>query len=316
MHIVTLLAAALLACGDKDDDSGVAGDGGAADGGADGAALEDFINVTTAPNGDVTSCCELAGMSEDSICWDGSTWITQNVITDYQVGNAAYGFVNDFETGDPVGDATVELWWGNDPTVGLADYEVMSNSSGELDTTWYTCTPIAYRVSTDPDQELTVDTYEVNQVTPYTEGTSELEFNSVSTTTYAIIPSLLGVSPDGDKGIIAGTAYDCGGVAIEGAQVVVRDPATGEIPESLVVKYFVDEFPNRDQPYTSIDGLWVAINIPEGTWDVEMYVYDAEAGAHKLVGATTAPVFRESINISNIYTGFPDGIRYPDICVE
>lgn len=317
MTYVTLLAAALLACGDKDGGTDDTGGGSAGDGGStSGLTLEDFINVTTAPTGDLASCCELAGLAEDPYCWSSGTWIEQTVITDYQVDKAVYGTVNDFESGDPVPSATVEFWWGNDPTAGNADYEIMTDGDGNLDSQFKTCTPVAYKVSTDPDLEATVDTYELNQVEPYSEGSLGIELNSVSTTTYAIIPNLLGVSPDGDKGIIAGTAFDCGGEPVEGAQVVVRDAVSGEIPESLVVKYFVSEFPNRDQPHTSDDGLWVAINIPEGLWSIEMYVYDPASSSHVMVASAQAPVFPESILISNLYTGFDDGIRYPDICVE
>lgn len=304
MHSMMILALSLLACGDKDgDDSGLTGDGGGGDGGSTGGVFEDYINVDQAPAGDLDSC------------WDGTNWVVQTPVSAYQVDVAAYGTVADFETGDAVPDATLELWWGNDPTAGVADYQVTSDASGEADTTWKTCTPIAYKASTDPALDETVDTYEVNQVEPYTEGVLETEFNSVSSTTYAIIPALLGVSPDSDKGVIAGTAYDCGGEPIEGAQIVITDDE-GNIPESLVTKYFVDEFPNRDQPWTSEDGLWVAINVPSGEWNIDMYVFDPKAGAHKLVGRSRAPIFTESILISNVYTGFEDGIRYPDICVE
>ncbi|RME26014.1 MAG: hypothetical protein D6798_07595 [Deltaproteobacteria bacterium] len=306
------LALALVGCGDKggsDDTGGTAGDGGATgDGGSSGSdRFDEYINVTTEPP---------SSEDLDSCTYGEGNWMTQTVISDYQVDISAYGFVQDFESGDGVADAKVQLWWNNDPTGGAPDYEVDSASDGTVTTTWKTCQPIAYKVSTDPALGATVDTYEVNQIDPYIEsGTLDVTFNSVSSTTYAIIPSLLGVSPDGDKGTIAGTALDCGGDALEGVQVVITDDA-GNIPDSLVVKYFVDSFPNRDQPYTSEDGLWVAINVPEGTWNVDMYAYDASLDDHVLLGRTKAYVFANSIMISNVYTGWEDGKRYPDICVE
>ena len=97
-----------------------------------------------------------------------------------------------------------------------------------------------------------------------------------------------------------------------GAQVVVRD-ADGNIPESLVVKYFVDDFPNRNQEWTSEDGLWVAVNVPVGTWYVDAYVSDG-AGGHIVKGTTVVEVIADSINVSNIHTGYGDGIRYPEGC--
>ncbi len=313
MHIVMILAMALIGCGDKDGgtDTGATGDGGTTDGGSgDGgtdANFGNYINTTVDPIGDIDSCLDL-----DT---DGDGWVDQSVIAEYQVDAAASGVVEDFESGNGVGAAKVQLWWGNDPTGGAPDYEVESDAEGNLNTTWKLCSPVAYKVSTDPDAGTTVNTYEINQIEPYTEGSTQLTFNSVSATTYAIIPSLLGVSPDGDKGTIAGTASDCGGDPIEGVQVVVTDDA-GNIPESLVVKYFVDSFPNRDQPHTSEDGLWVAINIPTGTWNVDMYAYDSGTGDYSLIGRTTAFVFAESIMVSNVYARFEDGKRYPEICTE
>ena len=97
--------------------------------------------------------------------------------------------------------------------------------------------------------------------------------DSVSRVTYQLIPSLLGVSVDEDKGVIAGTAFDCNGEEIEGAQVIVKD-ANGDIPDDLVVNYFRDSFPNRDQLWTSADGLWVAANVPEGELTIELYIYN------------------------------------------
>ena len=132
--------------------------------------------------------------------------------------------------------------------------------------------------------------------------------------TYQIIPSLLGVSPSPSKGIIAGTAFDVNEDPIEGAQVIVTD-ASGAIAGGSVVKYFVDSFPNRSQLYTSADGLWVAINVPPGTWNVSMYVANAEGG-HDEMGSTVVEVAADSINVSNIYTGYGTGVKLPAACFE
>jgi hypothetical protein len=115
--------------------------------------------------------------------------------------------------------------------------------------------------------------------------------------------------------VIAGTAFDCNELPIDNAQVVVKD-AAGNIPESLVVKYFVEKFPDRDQLNTSPDGLWTAINVPEGDWTVEMYVFDDSApDKHKLIGSTVLTVYADSINVSNIFTGFSNGVKYPADCL-
>ena len=144
-------------------------------------------------------------------------------------------------------------------------------------------------------------------------GTIETEFNSVSSTTYTMIPGLLGISLDEDKGVIAGTAFDCNGDPAQNLQVVVMD-ATGDIPDSLVVNYFKEEWPVKDQPWTSEDGLWVASNMPAGDWSIQLWgILDGELVQ---LGATTLTTFADSVNISNIYTGFGDGLKYPDSCLS
>ena len=175
------------------------------------------------------------------------------------------------------------------------------------------CTPLTYKVTTDPALDETKTTFKAHNVVDYlADGNLVDDFNSVSKVTFLIIPSLLGVTVEEDKSIIAGTAFDINGKEIEGAQVVVY--VDGQIPDSLVVKYFVENFPNRDQPYTSPDGLWVAVNVPAGEVRAEMWgVVDGEL---QLLGATVLTSQADSINIGNIYTGYADGVYYPASCYE
>ena len=88
----------------------------------------------------------------------------------------------------------------------------------------------------------------------------------------------------------------------------------GNIPESLTVNYFVENFPARDQKWTSPDGLWVAANVPAGNLRAEMWgVVDGEL---RLLGATELFSEKDSINISNIFAGYGDGVKYPAACEE
>lgn len=303
------LIAAGCSAGDKGSSSDTGdGNGGLDDtGGSSGADFADFIDVTEGATGDFTGF-------EGGFDAAGA-WLTQDVDPEAQTTTTLDGEVSDFESGNAVTGATVEFWY-SDAVSGVADAKDESDDNGEVSISdMPVCTPMTYKVSTDPSLDATKDTYEAHQI--YSVGEGELkvddELNSVSVTTYRLIPSLLGVTVDDDKGIIAGTAYDINEDQIMGAQVVVRDD-NGNIPEDLVVKYFVEDFPNRDQPYTSEDGLWVAMNVPEGTWNVEMYISDG-AGGHYLMGNTVVEVFPGSINISNTFTGYGDGIRYPDSCL-
>ena len=261
--------------------------------------FERFIDVEVEATGDLA--CYTAG----------DAWVTQSVDAAKQVDAAVSGKVIDFEEEVAVDEATVELWFA-DVVSGAADATATSTADGSVAfAAAPVCEPLTYRVTTDPLLGETKDTYEAHQIFP-DGGTTTTEFNSVSSVTYTLIPSILGISVDTDKSIIAGTAYDCGEGPIEGAQVVVRD-AAGDIPDSLVVKYFVENFPNYDQPHTSADGLWVAVNVPVGTWTVEMWA--VVGGELALRGSTVVQSQADSINISNVYVGYGDGVKYPDGCL-
>ena len=266
--------------------------------------FESLIDSQTAPIGD------LSGYTP------GTPWLTQAVDSAKKTAFPANVAVLDFQEDTPVTEATIEFW-SADAVAGAPDATGLTDLSGKTSLPAVTaCQAYTYKTWTDPGREETVDTFEAHQIDPFpTAGVIETEFNSVSDSTYKIIPSLLGVEVQPGFGVIAGTAYDSVGAKIQHAEVLVHDGtgvATG-IPESLVVKYFVDDFPNRDQPDTSEDGLWTAINVPPGDWTVEMYVWNGTE--HVLVGATVLTVKPDSINISNIYTGFGDGVKYPAACL-
>jgi hypothetical protein len=244
-------------------------------------------------------------------CFEGGDWLAQEIPDECVAEVPLESKVEDFESGDPVGSVTVELYLSDDVTAD-SDLTMVSDESGNISGTASTCTPTAYRTSTDDGE--TKITFQAHNVF----GSGDViddALNSVSEVTYRLIPSLLGITPDVDKGIVAGRAYDCADdESLEGAQVVVKD-ADGNIPDDLVVRYFYDDFPNRNQEYTSADGLWVAINVPVGDWSVEAYVADG-AGGHTQVGASQVYVYADSINISSIYTGYGDGVRYPASCED
>jgi hypothetical protein len=278
---------------------GVAGEGG--DGG--GGGFSDYINTSVSPTGDFGDFA--AGY--DAV----GAWLSQTPDPAKVETVPLSGKVEDFESGDGVAQATVEVFYA-DAIGGVPDVTATSDSTGAFSSSIQTCTPLAYKTATDPALQDTKNTFELHSVYGYEPGGLSEAFNSVSWSTYALIPSLLGVSIDPARGTAAGTAYDIAANPIQGAQVIVVD-AAGDPAPGVVVKYFVDDFPNRDQPETSPDGLWVAINIPTGEWFVDMYVADG-AGGHLLMGRTNITVFADSINISNVYTGF-DGVKYPDSCL-
>lgn len=262
--------------------------------------FDSIVYVDTVPTGDMA--CFAEGYTD--------AWAEQSVAADAVTDISIAGSVIDFETDESVADASIEVYYSN-TVYGAPDQSYTSDGAGNFSGTVPSCTPYAYRVSTDPDLGATKVTIEASQIDGLTATGSE--YNSVSIDTYNVIPALLGISPDVDKGIVAGTAYDCAGEPLEFAQIVVTD-ADGNIPESEVVRYFVDSFPSRLQEWTSEDGLFVVVNIPEGDWTVNMYVADGNGG-HLLMAQSPVKVFADSINISSVYTSFGDGVRYPESCL-
>jgi hypothetical protein len=224
------------------------------------------------------------------------------------------GQVLDFQEDDPVDEATVEFFFA-DAIFGAPEETVTTDANGVFNMEMNTCEPFTYRVTTDPVLDATKVTIESHDVLPNLGAINPVshELNSVSSTTYALIPTLLGVSPEVTKGIVAGGAYDCGGNNIEGLQVVIDD-GNGNIPADVVAKYFIDDFPNRNQAYTSADGLWILMDVPVGNWVVSGYVADG-LGGHSLVAQTELEVIADSINISSIHTGIEDGVKMPTDCL-
>lgn len=268
----------------------------------DGLTLTDVITVNTAPVGDFT-CLPAAG-----------TWLTQAIDPSCIVDVPIMGRVEDFESGDGVGNLTVELWL-SDNLSGAADVTMTSDGDGNVSGgNAPTCTPWTSRVTSSDDSTLpTIQEH-------WSDGPGTpmgAYFNSVSSSTLALMTTLLGVTPDPAMGVIAGTAYDCGGEGgdslAENIQVIVR-AADGTYPATQDIRYFLDEFPNRQQTSTSGDGLWMIANIPPGDVVIEAYAApDADQPA-RLIAQTKAQVFAGGLIVADIYTGSEDGVHLPASC--
>jgi hypothetical protein len=308
MRTLFLMSLALtVGCDSKEPDD-TAGDDVVTDADADadgggngGGVFEDFISVTDEPTGDLS-------------CFTGSLG-TEAPAAGCVAQRSMAGEVLDFQEDDPVDEAQVEFFF-EDGIFGPADTTVTSDANGFFNVEADTCSPFTYRISTDPVLDATKVTIESHDVLPNKGAINPVshELQSVSSTTYALIPTLLGVSPDVDKGIVAGRAYDCAGGNLQGLQVMIED-ASGNIPSDVVAKYFIDDFPNRNQPYTSEDGLWILMDVPTGDWIVKGYVADG-LGGHTMIARTELKVLADSINISSIYAGISDGVKMPEDCLS
>ncbi len=298
LSMLTLTLTLMLACdgGDPDDTKTTADDSGTTN---SDLVLEDFINTNVTYTGDTT-------------CFTSPNWLAAPALR-AEAGTLVDldGWVEDFESGDNVAEASVEFYF-SDNISGSPDVTTTADGNGAFSAQVPVCQPIGYKTYTPADWEQTRDTFEVHQIWGYEDDMLLTEpINSVSVSTSKIIPAILGVEWTTGTGIIAGTAYDCNEDPITGAEVVVKNSA-GNIAD-VNIFYFVDSFPNQSQPETSPDGLWVVVNVPVGTFTVEMYVWDGSQ--HVLMGITSLEIKADSVNISNIYTGYEDGLRYPDSCL-
>ncbi len=302
MSVLAYLLLAPLACDGGSDDPKDTEDTGS----ESGRDFSDFVSTTTPYEGDNT-------------CIGGSFG---EVDPSKQVDVTLNGEVRNFEDDEPVPDATVKFWFTDDISAS-PDVEVDADDNGAFTTTVPVCQPIGYGTFTPPEWEETVDTYEVHQIFGYPESEETSEWvNSVSRSTANIIPAVIGVEWDETTAIIAGTAYDCAtGTEDEPeffghAQVFVHD-GNGTPPDATTVYYFSDnDLPVANESQADVNpnnGLWVAVNVPVGTWTVEMWGYSGTEYVN--LGSTILTIKSGSVNISNIFAGRTDGLGYPDSCL-
>jgi hypothetical protein len=256
--------------------------------------------------------------------FEATTWAPEQVAIANPGDVTVDGTVEDFEKAEPRSSRTVALWY-NDAVSGEPDVSAeVGSAAGDVSIVSPACKPVTYRTQELPGLGEAKVTYKAHAVFGKGEGGHiAATFQSVSNTTYTLIPTIVSIDIDPTKGSIAGSAYDCSRDPdmlpdnntgkIQGARMRIFD-ADGNPPEGATIKYFVDDFPDRNQPYTSADGLWGAFNVPPGEWTIELY---AKVGGEVVVlGRTQASVYPDTINIANVWSGHPDGVKLPATCVD
>ncbi len=281
----------------SDDDTGATDDSGTTSG---SPRFEEFVNIEEAYVGDAS-------------CYDGGAWLEQAAGSGCTVDQTLYGVVEDFQEGEPIGETTVDLYFRDD-IGGSPSESFETTSDSEFIADVPVCEPIAYRTSTPVEWEQTKDTYRFHKVWGFdADGDLEETLDSFSNETAAVITALLGVNWDSSTGLIAGMALGCDEDPIENVQVYIHDDA-GQVPQELSVSYFVAGLPRSSQPATSEDGLWIAVNVPPGTWTVAMWGFDGSD--HTQLGQAPVEVVAASVHIANVYTGSGDGVWLPDSCLR
>ncbi len=193
--------------------------------------------------------------------------------------SAITAYVQDFSDDVPVAGAKLLVWASNAPGDGEGNadfsFDTGTDQTGavEIDSgVVQACSRFAYKVWTEWEPQETMPTYEVGNVLPPVGDPewNDFELISVSYATYQIIPLSLAIQPDTAKGMAAGTFYDCAGDPVQNAQLLVVD-GSGNKAEGVYIRYFVDELPDRDQQWTSEDGLFGAIDVPPGSWKMQLW---------------------------------------------
>lgn len=220
--------------------------------------------------------------------------------------------VLDFQTEEEVPEATVEVWY--DEMTGSPEVEGQAGGRGLLELPLETCVPAIFHTSTPADWEETVPTTAYT-VVPY--DAAELEIWAVSVATATIIPAIIGVEWDRDKAMAAGSVVDCDGEPVGHAQVFVHDGA-GNAPSGMSVHYFDgNNLPTTEgnQPDTNPEnGLWTAVNLPEGEWQADVYGYDG--GDYVLLSSLVVSAEAGGFGIVRHTIGNFDGVSYPAACVD
>jgi hypothetical protein len=248
-----------------------------------------------------------------------------------ETGNLV-GFVLDFSEDEPVAGAKLYVWANDDPSggEGAADFEFSdgTDQTGQITIgsgVVNACEKFAYKVWTEWVPQETMPTFETGNViappgdTTWEDSFEDFEILSVSYATYQIIPLSLAIDPDPAKGLAAGAFYDCVGERVENAQVLVKDNS-GNLVEDVYIRYFVDETPDRDQQWTSDDGIFGAIDVPPGAWTIEVWgVRDGgmpdcpepEVDGRCKLASVEVFVIPDSVNIANARM-----VEYPAGCYE
>ncbi|MCB9682156.1 MAG: hypothetical protein H6733_11885 [Alphaproteobacteria bacterium] len=319
----------------------------ACDGGTDGTDKSTDTDTDTTDTTDTETPLTVDAVGDFSCFspatdWSAVVWAAEQSVK--PAGTVTVeGVVNDFEHDEPVGARTVNLWYNDTPTgASSTDGQVDANGNitfGDVPS----CQPVSYLVEEVEGANQAKETYKAHQIYGNGTGTTigedgsgsggslDAEFQSVAISTYRLIPSILGIDQSTSNGVVAGTMYDCARdpdtlpsddtgkvegirVRIFGCPTAISAPEDCTSPVSGVyIAYFTDNFPNRDQPWSSEDGLWGVYNVPPGTFRID--AYGRVGGEEKVLGSTVVTTYADSINIANIWAGVNNGVKYPAACL-
>ena len=275
---------ALAACGD---------DGGSTttDGGIDAPALEN-------PGFPVPTAVTKANMRSGGVWTEigDADWSCLNTPSDDQPSTQAIaltGVIDDFQSGDGVGNATVTAF----PGIMLSANSGMATSSNVAATRG----DYAMNVTALPSGTTRfgfkvtamgyLKTYLLNQYLNPANATQNRDISAVSESTANALPAFVGVTRDVAKGVLAGAMRDCQGREVSNAVATVSSTmgTVAHLPgaETFYFSAGSSSLPVRhtQSPTMNKDGLFVVLNLPPQTAPAFIQIWGFPTAADLAMGA-------------------------------
>ena len=178
--------------------------------------------------------------------------------------------LEDMEDGFPVEGVQLEVFYSNSvlgpPDLDASDLAV-TDVDGRVEALVPSGRRIAYRVvggATPLIPPGTVKTSIEFDVQTPTIDDELIPAVTVSLSTFFLISTVLGITPDPSRGMLFGTLRDCAGTPVEGA--VARLYTSSGIrcvsTSTCLDRYFIDNIPAADQWWTSDDGMYALLQVP------------------------------------------------------
>lgn len=240
------------------------------------------LTVDASPSGDI-SC--FTGELESHTVLDTSDDVVVNVR------------VQDWETRDGVENPSLTIWESGSE-LGTAEGDD-DGSVGQLQLP--ICKTLLVAAETDPALDETIPTFSTRM---FSDADTDWTIPSLSSTTYNIIPGLLGVTIAEDKGLVLGQIHGCDGEPLD--HVEVRFRAGGDS------HYFVSEFPNRDQHWTSEDGWFALTNAPPERGSLQAWIWDGSA--HVLLAEAEITAVERGARLVELHAAIDGENQTPEAC--
>lgn len=222
---------------------------------------------------------------------------------------ALSGKIEDFQTGNGVGPATVTAF----PGIELAGNSGMTTSDGTAATRGtYSMTVATLPAGTTRygfkfEADSYVKTYLLNQYLDPAMATQTRDMAAVSDATATALPAFIGVTRDTTKGVLAGAFRDCAGNEVSNAVATVSS-TSGTVSHLPGAKTFYfsagsTSLPVRHNvaPVSNKDGLFVILDLPPQTAPAYVQIWgfkddaDLADGQMTLLSELASPVEANAI---------------------